>query len=69
MIFLMHQLMGTAGIGLLVAFLAASLLQMLRAIPWQYPEHAWYQVFAYRPYFPVQTVAGLYFGWLLVSLG
>jgi hypothetical protein len=63
--FLMHQFISTAGIGILVASLAASLLQMLRAIPWQYPEHAWYQVFAYRPYFPVQTVTGLYFGWLL----
>ncbi len=65
LIFLMHQLISTAGISLLVASLAASLLQMLRVIPWQYPEHAWYQIFAYRPYFPVQIVTGLYFGWLL----
>jgi len=65
MIFIMHQLMGTAGIGFLVAFLAASLLEMLRAIRWQYLEYAWYQIFAYRPYFPVQIVTGFYFGWLL----
>jgi hypothetical protein len=65
MIFLLHQLMGAAGIGVLVACLAASLFETLRAIGWQYPEYVWYQVFAYRPYFPVQMATGLYFGWLL----
>ena len=65
LIFLMHQFISTAGIGVLVASLAASLLQIFRAIPWHYPEHAWYQIFAYRPYFPVQAATGLYFGWLL----
>lgn len=64
-IFLMHQVIGTAGIGVLVKSLAASLLEVVRAIPWQFPEHAWYQLFAYRPYFPVQTVTGFCFGWLL----
>lgn len=63
--FLMHQLISTAGIALLLVTLAGSLLQILRAIPWQYPEHAWHWVFAYRPYFPIQTVTGFYFGWLL----
>jgi len=63
--FLMHQAISTAGIALLVKYLAASSLQMVRAMPWQYPEHAWYQIFAYRPYFPVQIVMGLSFGWLL----
>lgn len=65
LIFLVHQLIITAGIGVLVTSLAFSLLQILRAIPWQYPEQVWYQIFAYRPYFPVQIVTGFYFGWLL----
>jgi hypothetical protein len=65
MTFLMHQLVSTAGIGLVIVFLASSLLETLRLIPWQYPEYVWYRIFAYRPYFPVQTVAGFYFGWLL----
>ncbi len=53
------------GIGVLVTSLAASLLEVVRAMPWQFPEHAWYQIFTYRPYFPVQTITGLCFGWLL----
>jgi hypothetical protein len=65
LMFLMHQLISAAGISLVVASGAASLLQMLRLLPWQYPEQAWWQLFAYRPYFPVQIVTALYFGWLL----
>ena len=63
--FLLHQVISTMGIGLFVAALAASLLQIVSAMPWQYPERAWYQIFAYRPYFPVHILAGLYLGWLL----
>jgi hypothetical protein len=65
LIFLMHQLVSTAGIGLLVSWLAASSLQVLRTTPWGHPEYVWYQIFAYRPYFPVQVATALYFGWLI----
>jgi hypothetical protein len=65
MIFLMHQLISTAGIGVFVVFAAAASLETLRTIRWQYLEYAWYQIFAYRPYFPVQILAGFYLGWLI----
>lgn len=65
LIFLMHQLISTLGIAMLVVFFAYSLLDTLRGLHWQYAQSIWYQIFAYRPYFPVQIVAGFNFGWLL----
>ena len=65
LIFFAHQLVSTAGIGILVVSIAATLLNAARATIWQFPEHAWFQIFAYRPYFPVQTSTSLYFGWYL----
>jgi hypothetical protein len=63
--FITHQTIGAAGIGALVALFASSLLRMLRLMPSEYLEHVWYWVFAYRPYFPVQIITGLAFGWIL----
>lgn len=64
-LFLIHQILSTAGIGLLVIFLATSLLEIARLVPWPYAGLLWHQIFAYRPYFPVHALMGLYFGRLL----
>jgi hypothetical protein len=65
LIFLMHQLISTVGIGLVVASAATSLLEIVRLTPWQFSELAWYQIFAYRPYFPLHLMTALYLGWFL----
>jgi len=65
LLFLIHQAISTAGVGLLVVFLATSLLEISRLMTWQFPEYVWYRIFTYRPFFPVQTLTGFYFGWLL----
>jgi hypothetical protein len=64
-IFLMHQLIGTFGIGVFESALATSLLDLLRMTNSQNLVDLWYRVFAFRPYYPIQIALGLYFGWLL----
>jgi len=66
LVFAAHQIVGTWGIGFLAAL---SLTSLFDAIPdsasWKPSMHAAYWLLTENPFYPVQIVAGLYFGWLI----
>jgi hypothetical protein len=66
LIFVVHQIVGTWGIGFLAAF---ALFSLFDAIPdsagWKPPMHFRHWLLTENPFYPVQIVSGLYFGWLL----
>ena len=66
LIFVVHQLVGTWGIGFLAAL---ALFSVFDAIPdsarWKPPMHFVHWLLTENPFYPFQIVVGFYFGWLL----
>jgi hypothetical protein len=66
LVFVFHQIIGTWGIAVLAAF---GLFSLFDALPdnahWKPSIHFVHWVLTENPFYPVQIVAGLYFGWLL----
>jgi hypothetical protein len=66
LVFVFHQFVGTWGIGFLAAF---GLFSLFDAVPnfasWKPPLRFVHWVLTENPFYPVQIVTGLYFGWLL----
>jgi hypothetical protein len=64
LIFVAHQIVGTWGIAFLAAF---GLFAVFDAMPagWKPSIHIVHRVLTENPFYPVQIITGLYFGWLL----
>jgi hypothetical protein len=66
LLFVFHQVVGTWGIAFLAAFGLFELFDVLTAIsPWKPSIRMVHWVLTEDPFYPVQILAGLYFGWLL----
>ena len=66
LVFVFHQFIGTWGIAFLAAFGLFSLLDVLPSFVNQKPFLRFvHWVLTGNPFYPVQIVVGLYFGWLL----
>src|SRR5260370_34257278 len=64
--FALHQFIGTWGIAFLSAFGLFELFDSLATIsPWKPSVRFVHWILTENPFYPVQIVAGLYFGWLL----
>jgi len=64
--FALHQFIGTWGIAFLAAFGVFGLFDFLAAIsPWKPSMRFVHWILTENPFYPVQIVAGLYFGWML----
>ena len=62
----LHQFIGTWGIAFLAAFGLFELFDLLATIsPWKPSVRFVHWILTENPFYPVQIVAGLYFGWLL----
>jgi hypothetical protein len=69
LVFVFHQFVGTWGIAFLAAFGLFSLFDALPNVAnWKPTSHSVSWVLMENPFYPVQIVAGLYFGWLLARL-
>ena len=65
-VFALHQLVGAWGIAFLAAFGLFELFDALTKIsPWKPSTRFVHWVLTENPFYPLQTVAGLYCGWLL----
>jgi hypothetical protein len=65
-VFVFHQLVGTWGIAFIAAFGLFSLLDMVPdSAGWKPSIHFAHRLLTENPFYPVQIVSGLYFGWLL----
>lgn len=65
-LFVFHQVVGTWGIAFLAAFGLFGLFDVLTAIsPWKPSMHVVHWVLTENPFYPLQILAGSYFGWLL----
>ena len=65
LVFVSHQLVGTWGRAFLAAFSVFSLFDVLPDIAgWKPSMHFVHWVLTENPFYPLQIVAGLYFGWL-----
>jgi hypothetical protein len=65
-VFVFHQLVGTWGIAFIAAFGLFSLLDMVPdSADWGPSVHFVHKLLTENPFYPVQIVSGLYFGWLL----
>ena len=66
LIFGLHQVIATLGVGFAAATATFFLLDLLRPLnPHLFTEHNVYRVLTHLPYFPVQILEGLWFGWVL----
>jgi hypothetical protein len=66
LVFALHQFIGTWGIAFLAAFGLFELFDLLATIsPWKASVRFVHWILTENPFYPVQIVAGLYFGWLL----
>jgi hypothetical protein len=64
-VFAAHQLAGTFGVAVFAYLLGISLFHFIALFGKQYPMRILYHTLTETPYFPVQIVLGLWFGWLL----
>jgi hypothetical protein len=65
-VFALHQLAGTWGIAFLAAYGLFELFDVLvRVSPWKPSSRFVHRLLTENPFYPVQIVVGLYFGWLL----
>ena len=65
-VFVFHQLVGTWGIACIAGFGLFSLLDMVPdSAGWKPSVHFVHRLLTENPFYPVQIVSGLYFGWLL----
>jgi hypothetical protein len=66
LIFALHQLIATLGVGFLAGTATFFVFGLLRPASSQFfTEHNVYQVLTQLPYFPVQILEGLWCGWVL----
>lgn len=66
LVFVFHQFVGTWGVAFLAAFGLSSLFDLLPDLGgWKPSMRFVHWVLTENPFYPVQIVAGLYFGWLL----
>src|ERR1700719_2502345 len=66
LVFVLHQFIGTWGIAFLAAFGLFELFDLLATIsPWKPTVRFVHWILTENPFYPVQIVAGLYFGWLI----
>jgi len=66
LLFALHQFVGTWGIAFVAAFGLSELVDVLTAIsPWKPSVRLVHWILTENPFYPVQIVTGLYFGWLL----
>ena len=65
-VFVFHQVVGTWGIAFIAAFGLFSLFDMVPDSPgWKPSVQFAPRLLTENPYYPIQVVSGLYFGWLL----
>lgn len=65
LVFVLHQLVGTWGIAFLVAFGLFELFDIVATIsPWKPAMRSVHWILTENPFYPMQIVVGLYFGWL-----
>jgi hypothetical protein len=60
-----HLFVGTWGISLASLYLTGYVFDFLRLFGRTYPRSVEYQLLSGTPYYPVQIILGLFFGWLL----
>jgi hypothetical protein len=66
LVFAVHQFIGTWGIAFLAAYGLFELFDLLAMISlWKPSVRFVHWILTENPFYPVQIVAGLYFGWLL----
>ena len=66
LVFVLHQFVGTWGVAFLAGFGLSSLFDVLPAFGrWKPSMRFVHWVLTENPFYPIQIVAGLYFGWLL----
>jgi len=66
LIFALHQFIGTWGIAFLAAFGLFELFDLLTTIsPWKLSLRFVHWTLTENPFYPVQIVVGVYFGWML----
>jgi hypothetical protein len=66
LVFALHQFVGTWGIAFLAAFGLFELFDLLVTIsPWKFSMRSVHWILTENPFYPVQIVTGMYFGWLL----
>jgi len=66
LIFAAHQIVATWGIGFLAALGLTSLFDVIPdSASWKPSMRLAYWLLTENPFYPVQIVAGLYFGWLI----
>ena len=66
LVFALHQFIGTWGVAFLAAAGVFEFFNLLVTIsPWETHVRSAYRLLTENPFYPVQIVTGLYFGWLL----
>jgi hypothetical protein len=66
LIFALHQLIATLGVGFLASTATFFMFNLLRPLsPQFFTEHNLYQISTRLPYFPIQILEGLWCGWAL----
>lgn len=66
LVFALHQFIGTWGVAFLAAAGVFEFFNLLVTIsPWEAHVRSVYRLLTENPFYPVQIVTGLYFGWLL----
>jgi hypothetical protein len=66
LVFALHQVIGTWGIAFLAAFGLFESFDLLATIsPWKPSVRFVHWILTENPFYPVQVITGLYFGWLL----
>jgi hypothetical protein len=61
--FILHQFIGTVGIGIFAGFLVAYVFDVLRLFGMHFPQKVMFWILTGTPYYPVQIGLGLLLGW------
>lgn len=65
LVFAFHQMLGTWGIAFFAYYLGSSIFELLGVLGRTYSMRSLHWILTETPFFPVQVILGLYFGWLL----